>query len=164
MDKFVWYVAGPFDHRPQVREIIAKIQAAGWSTNSRWAAEDNEDIAPDDPLREDKLRFQATRDVEDVLMADGLIYVNSKKSDGKATELGLSIATLKPIVIIGDRENNIFLNLNIPAFPTVEEMLTWLDADGQYYLKFVQAKQLEYINETQMEDAGVLGQMEFPSE
>ena len=163
---FVWYCAGPWAHRPQVREIIAKINAAGWKTNSRWAEIDNPDIDPADPERRTKLREQAIRDVRDVFEADGLIYVNSKASDGKSTELGMSLATLKPVLIIGDRKNNIFLNLEIPAFATVEELLLWLEGDGQYYLNFVQAKQLEYINTVSQpfEPEADLTNMVFPSE
>ena len=126
MHNFNFYVAGPWADRPNVRTIIEKVEAAGYQTCSRWAEPDNPDVAEDDPEKATKLRDQAMRDVEDVIMADGLIYVNSLKSEGKATELGISIAMLKPIVVIGGRENNIFLNLNIPAYPTVEEALEWL--------------------------------------
>lgn len=165
MKNFTWYVAGPWDHRPAVREIIEKINKAGWKTNSNWAAPENPDVDPADPKRDALLKEQAIRDVKDVFEADGLIYVNSKKSDGKATELGLALATLKPVLILGDREGNIFLNLEIPAFPTVEEMLTWLEGDGQFYINFVQAKQMEYIQHTtDIFDGDDISQMGFPSE
>src|SRR3990167_3434558 len=163
---FTWYCAGPWDHRPAVREIIEKINKAGWKTNSNWVAPENPDVDPADPERDALLKDQALRDVKDVFEANGLIYVNSKKSDGKATELGLALATLKPVLIIGNREGNIFLNLEIPAFDTVEEMLLWLEGDGQYYLNFVQAKQLEYINAVSQhfETEADLANMVFPSE
>lgn len=163
-DSWIWYVAGPWDHREQVREHISKVQAAGWSTCSRWAEPDNPDVDPDDPEREAKLRFQAMRDVEDVIKADGLIYINSKMSEGKATELGISIAMLKPIVIVGSRERNIFLHLNIPCHPTIEEALEWLDGDGRYYLEFVVARQEQHLLFMGAAAGSEEPDIEFPSE
>lgn len=134
MRDFTWYIAAPYIHRGQVQEHIAKIHAAGWKTNSRWAEED--DIS-------ECLKSRAMRDVEDVISADGLIYVNSALSEGKATELGIAIALLKPILIVGEQlyperpNNNIFLNLSIPAFPTIEQMLEWLVVEGQHYIAWV---------------------------
>lgn len=164
MTDFTFYVAGPFADRPHVREIIAKINAAGWRTCSRWADSDNPDIDPDDPEREAKLRLQAIRDIEDVVKADGLIYVNSQKSEGKATELGISIAMLKPVIIIGTRENNIFLNLRIPAYPTIEDALEWLKGAGALYLQWVLQQQLEHARLTAPLDNEDLARMEPPSE
>lgn len=168
IDGFTFYVAGPWDHKAEVYAEIKKLRAAGWQTNSRWAEPENPDVAPDDPERNAKLRAQALRDVEDVMRADGLFYINSKYSEGKATELGLSIATLKPIVVVGGdrgREGNIFLNLSIPLFKTTEEAIEWLNGEGQNYIAWVQQKQMENALMTQMalEDAG--GQdVNFPSE
>ena len=173
MENFTFYVAGPWADRPFVREVIQKLNDAGWKTCSRWAAEDNPDIDPTDPEREAKLRFQAVRDVEDVVKADGLIYVNTgHKSEGKATELGISIAMLKPIVIVGGRENNIFLNLRIPAHPTVEETIEWLKGEGLKYIGWVQQRQILHAEMTALASLGLmaqpteeaLGEMEFPSE
>ena len=173
MEGFIFYVAGPWQDRPLVREVIQKLNDAGWKTNSRWAAEDNPDVAADDPERDAKLRFQAVRDVEDVIRADGLIYVNTgHKSEGKATELGICIATLKPIVIVGGRENNIFLNLRIPAYPSIEDVIEWLKGEGLKYIEWVQQRQVVYAELTALAALAsmttpsdeALGQMSFPSE
>lgn len=166
MQDFVWYCAGPWDHKAAIYEIVKKIRAAGWGTCSRWAEPDNPDVAADDPERASKLRLQATNDVEDVIKADGLIYVNSKKSEGKATELGISIALLKPIIIIGGRGGNVFLNLNIPAYPTIEEALEWLKEEGAFYIEWVKLQQDIY--QQQLGDLDLesresdLAKMEFP--
>jgi hypothetical protein len=133
-----FYTAGPWKDREQVREIAEKLRAAGYTVNSRWL--EVEDVADDDPKREQYLREQAINDLEDVFKADALLYVNSRKSEGKATELGVAIASLKPIVIVGGRENNVFLNLNIPAFPTIDEAITWMKAEEDAYVKMVKEK------------------------
>lgn len=162
---FVWYCAGPWAERPFVRTVIQKLNDAGWSTCSRWAEPDNPDVADDDPEREEKLRIQAIRDIEDVITADGLIYVNTgHKSEGKATELGISIAMLKPIVIVGGRENNIFLNLSIPAFPTTEEAVAWLAGDGQAYIEWVQHNQQCHFEGGSYLPASQEGKIEYQSE
>ena len=167
MENFTWYCAGPWADRPFVREIIAKIQADGWKTCSRWA--DSLDIPPDATDRQEQLRQRAARDIEDVVQSDGLIYVNSSISEGKSTELGLSIALLKPIIIIGERSyadrgnNNIFLNLNFPCYPTIEDALEWLKGDGQFYLEWVQERQLDHIEKT-LAAFEMADDVEFPSE
>ena len=145
MKDFTWYVAGPWDHKAEVYELVKKVNAAGWQTCSRWAEPDNTDIDPNAPDYEEQRRFQATRDVEDVTGADGLIYVNSKLSEGKATELGMSMALIRPIIIIGDRRTNIFLSLDMPCFPTIEEALVWLEGDGRYYINWVTACQEDHF-------------------
>ena len=168
MKEFTWYVAAPWIHKDAAYETVRKIREAGWSTCSRWAEPDNPDIAKEDPDRSIKLREQAVRDIEDVISADGLIYVNSAKSEGKATELGVSIALLKPIIIIGDRDRNIFLSLNIPAYPTIEDALKWLRGEGVFYIEWVGLQQGVYRH--QLEDLDLepseadMAKLEFPSE
>ena len=168
---FTWYVAGPWAERPFVRTVIQKLNDAGWATNSRWADPDNPDVAEDDPERDKRLRLQAVRDIEDVIKAHGLIYVNTgHKSEGKATELGISIATLKPIIIVGEgwRANNIFLNLNIPAYRTIEEAIVWLEGDGEDYINWVGAEQIRHMERmawtVQDTDVMMMSGMEFKSE
>ena len=119
------YVAGPWMHRDEVRVVAQKVRDAGYTVDCRWL-DVHDDVALDDPNREAFLRAQALADIEDILASDAFIYVNSMMSEGKAVELGMAIATLKPIIIIGDRNNNIFLSLSMPAFPTVEEALVWM--------------------------------------
>ena len=120
----VFYTAGPWKDRENVRKIADTLKENGWTVNSRWL--EAEDVHEDDPHRTQYLYEQAVADLEDVFAADALIYVNSMKSEGKATELGVAIATLKPIIVIGDRKNNVFLNLNIPAYPTIEAAVEWI--------------------------------------
>lgn len=118
------YLAGPWQEQAALVEMGGKLQAAGYTVTSRWL--DAGDVADDDPERETLLKQQAVNDIEDLLTSDAMIYVNSARSEGKATELGMAIATLKPIILIGAREHNIFLHLNMPAFPTIEEAIVWM--------------------------------------
>lgn len=122
------YVAGPWADRDHVRDVAESLRLAGYKVDARWLTAD--DVSIDDPERSAKLKVQALNDLEDLFNSEALVYVNSLKSEGKATELGVSIALLKPIIIIGDREGNIFLNLNMPAFPTVEAAIEWMNTQG----------------------------------
>ena len=122
------YVAGPWQDRPAVRVVADRLREVGYGVECRWL--DHDEIAEDDPKRDDYLREQALHDIQDLLSADAMVYVNSRKSEGKATELGMAIATLKPIIIVGDRRNNIFLNLNIPAFPNIDEAIHYMAEHG----------------------------------
>jgi nucleoside 2-deoxyribosyltransferase len=120
-----FYTAGPWKDRDKVRVVAEKLRDEGYRVNSRWL--DVPEEAPEGMTYEEYQVQQANHDLHDVVAADALIYVNTGyKSEGKATELGIAIAMLKPIIAIGGKANNIFLNLNIPNFPTIEEAITFL--------------------------------------
>jgi hypothetical protein len=120
-----FYTAGPWKDREQVKVVAEKLRDEGYKVNSRWL--DVPEEAPDGMAYDEYLVQQANHDLHDVVAADVLMYVNTGTlSEGKATELGIAIAMLKPIIAIGGKANNIFLNLNIPNFPTIEEAITFL--------------------------------------
>lgn len=120
-----FYTAGPWKDREAVREVAQKLRDNGYEVNSRWLEVPEE--TPDGMTRDEYMKQQALNDMEDVIKADALIYVNTGTlSEGKATELGVSIAMLKPIIAIGGRGGNIFLHLNIPNFPTIDEAIDWM--------------------------------------
>lgn len=121
------YTAGPWADREFVKGVAAQLRIAGYKVNSRWL--DVDPNPPDGVEQEDYYRMQALNDLQDVLEADVLFYINTGTlSEGKATELGVSLATLKPIIIVGPggRKNNIFLRLNIPHYETAEEAIEWM--------------------------------------
>ena len=119
------YVAGPWADKPNVQSIADKLSEVGFEITSRWLGVD--DVDPEDPNRHQYLQQQAIHDIEDLTRADVLVYVNSMKSEGKATELGMALATAKPIIVIGDRSNNVFLNLDLQVFPDIEDALVWME-------------------------------------
>jgi nucleoside 2-deoxyribosyltransferase len=115
-----FYTAGPWADRAQVKEVANSLRNAGYTVNSRWL--DVPEVAPDGMTHEEYQIQQAINDLSDVLAADALIYVNTgTKSEGKATELGVAIGTMKPIIVIGGKANNIFLHLpGMPFFDSIE--------------------------------------------
>lgn len=124
------YTAGPWKDRETVREVAGKLREAGYEVNSRWLEVSEE--TPEGMTQEQYYRQQALHDLQDCIESDLLVYVNTGyKSEGKATELGVALATLKPIIIVGEggRKNNIFLNLNIPQYNTVEEAIEWMKSE-----------------------------------
>jgi nucleoside 2-deoxyribosyltransferase len=127
MNQIRIYTAGPWADREMMREVAAKLQQAGYVVECRWLT--HEEYPLDHPNRQQYLKEQALNDIEDLLDSDMLVYVKSRMSEGKATELGIAIATLKPIILIGERVNNVFLNLEIPAFDTIEAAIEWMSGD-----------------------------------
>jgi len=122
------YTAGPWADREIVKEIANKFRDAGYHVNSRWLDVSTE--TPDGMTSADYYRMQAHNDLEDVLRADVLIYCNTGTlSEGKATELGVAMGTMKPIVVIGNRERNIFLNFDFPFFDTAELAIEWMRSE-----------------------------------
>lgn len=127
------YVAGPFSDRDKVRVISEKLQEAGHRVSSSWLQV--RELPPEGPVREDYYREQGLIDLQEVIESDMLIYCNTGTlSEGKATELGVAIAMLKPTIIIGDRSNNIFLHLNIPCFPDVDVAIAWMIEQKKIYM------------------------------
>lgn len=128
----VFYTAGPMADRPFVKEVAEKLRDAYYDVNSRWL--DVPEETPEGMTQDEYMHQQAVHDLEDLLAADALIYVNTgHKSEGKATELGVAMATAKPIVVVGGKENNIFLHLGFPNFPTIEEAIQWIKTEEEAY-------------------------------
>jgi len=124
------YTAGPWKDREDVKIIAEKLINAGYAVNARWLFA--EETPPEGKTQEEHYRDQALDDMMDCIAADVLVYCNTGTlSEGKATELGMSLALLKPIVVVGEgrRANNIFLHLNLPFFVTVEEAIEWMKSE-----------------------------------
>lgn len=94
------YIAGPWIDRAQMPEIAAKVEALGHTVTHKWWEHEN---IPEDEKTAELLQEQAALDQAGVLKADMLILINSAKSEGKATEQGMALATGKPILAVGVR-------------------------------------------------------------
>lgn len=96
------YIAAPWVHRLQARHTADWFAARGYTITSRWLREHE---ASDDPT---VLQREALADVKDVRTCDAFILLNTTRSDGKATELGMAYILGKPIVVVGERPGNVF--------------------------------------------------------
>lgn len=123
-----FYTAGPFKDRDYVREVRGALQVAGYKVKADWL---DIDATSDEAVLEAYLKEMALVDLKDVIAADCLIYCNTGTlSEGKATELGVAIAMLKPVIIVGPggRKNNIFCHLNIPYCENIDLLVAFLKA------------------------------------
>lgn len=101
------YVAGKWEEKERVREVMAQLVAAGHAITHDWTQE------PDASCEQD-LTDHAEWDVGGVLEADAFVGVFEKKLpySGAATELGMAIACDIPIYIMGNgMDNNVFVHL-----------------------------------------------------
>jgi len=138
------YVAGPWAHKAQVNIEAQKYRDAGYTVDCHWLTlEDDDEIDFNATEKQSYYRALALKDVEEVLHSDAFIIINSKKSEGKCVELGLAIALIKPVLLIGPR-TNIFHTLNIPRFDTVEESIVWMEEQ-----EATRKVQLELANATE---------------
>ena len=83
-------------------EIAAQFEAAGHVVSEHWW--EHRDIGLE-TRHLNELEDQATRDFIGVVRADALIVINAEKSEGKAAEMGVAIALMKPVILIGKRTN-----------------------------------------------------------
>ncbi len=118
------YIAAPWAHRAQMPAIATKFEDAGHEiTHKWWEVED----VPEDTRSEEALRDQAILDVEGVLNGEVMVLINSAKSEGKALEQGIAIASGKEIYAVGQRgehSKNVFHYLdNYTWFNTVEDVI-----------------------------------------
>lgn len=114
------YIAGPFKDKDYVTAVSLCLEQEGIGVTSRWLTQDEGNTEA----------VCAERDIADILRADVLVYVNSSYSEGKAVELGFAFGKGKPIVILGDKEGNVFLSLGMPAVNSIEELVFMLKAPG----------------------------------
>src|SRR6267143_5765011 len=103
------YVAAPWTNKPETLEVQKKLVAAGFGVTSRWITRESnltyEDL--EKPEHRAELTEQAILDVEDIISADVFMILNLGKSEGKATELGFAYGLGIPIILVGERTNNI---------------------------------------------------------
>ena len=144
--------------------------AAGFSVRARWLDFVKDAGASGLALEGSTLRQEATNDIEDILFSDALLLLNLQdrgfETSGKAVETGIAIATLKPIIIVGQR-TNVFHYLNIPFFPDVDDAIAWLAADtGQNYINWVESEQIRHMERMHqaVQDVDAVSGMEFKSE
>ena len=127
------------------REAREKLREAGFEVISRWIdLPDDTDTDDDDYKRE-----QAEIDIEDLFNADVLVLLNITKSEGKACEVGMCIASGIPVICVGSRQNNVFLHLPeifqvndldnaievLKTFETINEQLLRETAQQQGFLE-----------------------------
>lgn len=125
-DWMTLYIAAPWVCRDQAIEVAGKFKEAGFDVNSRWFH--HEGSATDNTgtyLDVEATLTQALEDYEDVIDADVLVVLNLAKSEGKAVETGIAIATGTPFITIGPR-GNIFAVLSEAELDTVEEAIDFL--------------------------------------
>lgn len=123
-------MAGPWAKRAECGELQKQLEAAGFTVVSRWITkhidmgQTAEDLNTTDVKVQEELTRQAIEDVLDLESADMFIIINSEKSEGKAFEFGYACAMRLPIIVVGDRANNIFYQLpHVVVTPTLEEAI-----------------------------------------
>lgn len=118
------YVAAPWVDRDSAKSVAELLRSKGHVITHSWWNYEGENQSNESY---DFLRGCATQDYFGVTTADLVLVLNSFKSEGKAVEQGIAIATGKPIICItGDVKpsSNIFHYL--PCYrhvKTLEEAL-----------------------------------------
>lgn len=104
------YIAAPWEDRALVPAIAATLEKKGYVITHKWWIFEGEEEDVTWGFKQECARL----DVRGVQTADAVLLLNSKKSEGKATEQGIAIAFGIPIIIIGDKSKrcNIFQTLD----------------------------------------------------
>lgn len=121
MIPFTIYLAAPWAHKAAARIARTALQAAGYTVTSDWIDQHDDTANPVD------LAEQAIHDFNQVRKADILVILNLAKSEGKATELGVALASGKSVFLVGPRTINIFYHMpTVHQVDTVQEVINAL--------------------------------------
>lgn len=115
------YIAAPWKHKEEARNVAAFLEDQGHVIVSRWLTQHEDTTDPQ------KLQDEAIHDLEDVQACQVFILLNLCASEGKATELGMAYILNKPIILVGPKTGNIFYNLpGIYALTDIEDLTATL--------------------------------------
>ena len=111
------YLSARFERRDELNGYRAELEAAGLEVTSRWL------IDPTPELTDEAWRQLATKDVEDIQRAAGLVLFTepgrSGGGGGRHVEFGVALGLDKRVIVVGEPEN-LFHRLE-----AVEVVPTW---------------------------------------
>ena len=112
------YLSARFERRDELNGYRAELEAAGLEVTSRWLTD------PTPELTDEAWRQLATKDVEDVRRAAGLVLFAEPGGGGggRHVEFGVALGLDKRVIVVGEPEN-LFHRLD-----AVEVVPTWEDA------------------------------------
>ena len=122
-----WYFAAQYARLPEIACLAKRAEQAGLTITSRWLAQDPGIPYAGDSDEVDGANF-AERDLEDVLVADGLLFFAEDSQanvprGGRHVEFGFALALAKTMEVIGPKENIFHLLSDVRHFETFEEWL-----------------------------------------
>lgn len=115
------YLATCWVNKVEALAAQEKFEAAGFKVVSHWIKhhQDAADKAGETRTTVNLLDYdfgelqdQAAEDIRDIINADYFVILNLGLSEGKAFEMGFAYALTIPIILVGERTNNIFYYLN----------------------------------------------------
>lgn len=122
------YIAGRYSRRDYFREVRDRLLAAGHQVTSRWLEEDK-------PLQtqmgddSDEFYVETSRvDLEDIYNANAVLFFSEDPlvgtpRGGRHVEFGYALGLLKPIYVVGPRENVFHYNPLVVHFDSLEDFL-----------------------------------------
>lgn len=96
------YLSARFERRAELNGYRVDLEAAGVAVTSRWLTE------PTPELTDEVWRNLATKDVEDIRRAEGLVLFTEPGTPGgggRHVEFGVALGLQKRMIIVGEPEN-----------------------------------------------------------
>lgn len=111
------YLSAKFERRGELNGYRSELEAAGVEVTSRWLTD------PTPELTDEAWRLLATKDIEDIHRASGLILFADGRpgGGGRHVEFGVALGLRKRMMVVGEPEN-LFQSLEaVQIVPTWEE-------------------------------------------
>ncbi len=109
------YLGGAWVAKSLMHAAHGYMRERGFEVVSTWTEQPDD---ADGTCTSEERVYYAQRDWAELCSADTLVYCafGGVKSEGKATELGAALMAGKRVLLVGKRDNNLFLHL-----PAVEQ-------------------------------------------
>jgi nucleoside 2-deoxyribosyltransferase len=125
------YLAAPYVAKKQIEAEAAELRALGIEVTSSWLEETHSPTTQLHELTHEEHQGFAVRDVQDVRAADVFVFHTDPTKaiirGGRHVEFGIAVALHKPILIVGEEQENIFHHLpNLNRVATWEQARAWL--------------------------------------
>ena len=122
------YIAGRYSRRDEFRQVRDKLKARGYYITARWLDE-NEPLNSQMGEKCSEWYFQTQgADLIDIFRADAVLFFSEDPlvgtpRGGRHVEFGYALGLLKPIYVIGPRENVFHYNSLVSHYESLEVFL-----------------------------------------
>lgn len=119
----ILYVASAFGNRPEVREVMRALTAAGHSISHDWTGEAL-DPAWTVEAQAEYLQKCGAADYAGVALADALVLVNHTEARDSMAEMGIALGMETPVLVLyPERRSSVFFHRAAALCPSVESLL-----------------------------------------
>jgi len=125
------YLAARFSRQAEMRKYRDLLEKSRIWVTATWLDQKGDGELGDHPDQDTK---HAVMDLEDVRVADGLVFFSERnlaRRGGRHVEFGYALALGKQVYVVGNRENIFHYTPGVRHFATIEDVIQELKKGNQ---------------------------------